>query len=246
MKKLLYLFATAALTMTMSCGNSAQREKEVKDSLRADSIKKVEMAIEAQRQDSIRQDSIVKDSIRQDSLRRYRVTPDLALFELHGPVKNVTYKNRFLFHNNDEFTLQLSYAEDGTLKTINNCTFNRDGNGRIKSIKTKMIGEEDKFLITYDKNNRPIKIQNEGLEWYYVQTYKYNASNFVVSLKNKGGEAGMGWDMSTTYSYKTSDEYGNWTSRNYDTKIVDYEDDINVGTRTNNGTDCRTITYYEK
>ena len=54
MKKLLYVFATAALTMTMSCGNTEkanQSEKSTEDSLRADSVKKVEMAIAAQRQD---------------------------------------------------------------------------------------------------------------------------------------------------------------------------------------------------
>lgn len=249
MKKLLYVFATAALTITMSCGNTEkanQSEKSTEDSLRADSVKKVEMAIEAQRQDSIRRDSIAKDSIRQDSLLRYRETPDLALFELHGPVKSVTYKNRYLFHKNEGFTLQLSYNEDGKLKGINGSTFNRDGNGRIKSIMSKMIGEEDNFYITYDKNNRPIKIKNEGMEWYYDQTYKYNASGFVSSLQNKGGEAGCGSDISTTYSYKTSDKYGNWTSRSYVSKIVNYEDDIKYGSRTETGTDYRTITYYEK
>ena len=95
MKKLLYLFATAALTMTMSCGNSAQREKEVRDSLRVDSINKDSIRCEELKRDSLRRDSIVKDSIHQDSMWRYRETPDLALFELHGPVKSVAYKGGF-------------------------------------------------------------------------------------------------------------------------------------------------------
>ncbi len=242
MKKLGYIVAILGLTLVTACGGNSKLDKE-KDSLRADSIKR----------DSIMRDSIRKaeiqqklDSIRQDSMWRYRETPDLALFELHGPVKSVTYKDRYLFHKNEGFTLQLSYNEDGKLKGINGSTFNRDGNGRIKSIMSKMIGEEDNFYITYDKNNRPIKIKNEGMEWYYDQTYKYNASGFVSSLQNKGGEAGCGSDISTTYSYKTSDKYGNWTSRSYVSKIVNYEDDIKYGSRTETGTDYRTITYYEK
>ena len=96
MNNLIYILFS--FLMTMSCGsNSTQSEKSTEDSLADDSTQKVEMAIEAQRQDSIakaHQDSIVKareDSVakaRQDSIaRRTRVTPDLALFELHGPVK---------------------------------------------------------------------------------------------------------------------------------------------------------------
>lgn len=242
MKKLGYIVAILGLTLVTACGGNSKLDKE-KDSLRADSIK----------HDSIMRDSIRKaeiqqklDSIRQDSMWRYRETPDLALFELHGPVKSVTYKDRYLFHKNEGITLQLSYNEDGKLKGINGSTFNRDGNGRIKSIMSKMIGEEDYFYITYDKNNRPIKVRNEGMEWYYDQTYKYNASGFVSSLQNKGGEEAFEWTDNTTYSYKNTDEFGNWTSRNFVTKIVESEVGYSAGTRTGSGTNYRTITYYEK
>ena len=262
MKKLLYVFATAALTMTMSCGNTEkanQSEKSTEDSLRADSVKKVEMAIEAQRQDSIakaHQDSIVK--ARQDSIaRRTRVTPDLAFFELHGPVKSVTFKNRYIFFDaSDESTLKLSYTEDGKLKSINyndpyhneNLQFNRDGNGRIKNIKSNMIGEWDDFFITYDKNNRPIKINYEGIESYRAITYKYNASGFIVS-ENSYSEGEGCYDRTLNqYSNFNVDKYGNWTSRTSSTAHKEWYDGseepmsyVNSGS----STDHRTITYYE-
>ena len=227
------------------------------EAMRQDSIAKAESLAKA-RQDSIAkayQDSIVKareDSItkaRQDSIaRRTRVTPDLALFELHGPVKSVTFKDRDLFHNNEGFTLQLSYAENGKLKAINGCTFNRDANGRIKSIKTYMIGEEDDFYITYDKNNRPIKIFNEGLEWDGTITYKYNASGFIVSENSYYGGEGCYGRTLNQYSNFNVDKYGNWTSRTSSTAYKEWYDGgeepmsySNGGT----GTEYRTITYYE-
>ena len=234
------------------------------EAMRQDSIANAESLAKA-RQDSIAkayQDSIVKareDSVvkaRQDSIaRRTRVTPDLALFELHGPVKSVTFKNRYLFHNNDEFTLQLSYTEDGKLKSINyngydynkNCQFNRDGNGRIKKIITS-FNEKDDFYITYDKNNRPIKIFNEGLEWDGTITYKYNASGFIVSENSYSGGEGCYGRTLNQYSNFNVDKYGNWTSRTSSTAYKEWYDGgeepmsySNGGT----GTEYRTITYYE-
>ena len=81
MKKLGYIVAILGLTLVTACGGNSKLDKE-KDSLRADSIMR----------DSIRKAEIQQklDSIRQDSMWRYRETPDLALFELHGPVKSVT------------------------------------------------------------------------------------------------------------------------------------------------------------
>ena len=88
MKKLAFSLVAFGATIVMSCGgSSSQREQDVQDSLRQDSIKKIEAI-----NDSLRRDSIAKDSIRQDSLWRYRVTPDLATFDLRGPVKSVSSK----------------------------------------------------------------------------------------------------------------------------------------------------------
>ena len=255
MKKLLYIFATAALTMTMSCGNSekaGQSEKSVEDSLRADSIKKVEMAIEAQRQDSIRQ-----DSIRQDSMWRYRSTPDLAIYELHGPVKSVTYHNfdgnyvtsmddpgvLFSYYNGSK---TYYYREDGTLKGVTNYKINRDANGRIKSVKSNERLEFDDYTISYDKQNRPIKIQNSGMEWGYTITYKYDKYGNVISDRNDGGMESFSWDYNSAFTYKEFDDFGNWTKRNRSTKCRNYECDELVSTKTTNAIESRTITYYSK
>ena len=151
--------------------------------------------------------------------------------------------------------MKLSYAEDGKLKSINyngydnnkNCQFNRDGNGRIKKIITNPY-ETDDFYITYDKNNRPIKIFNEGLEWDGTITYKYNASGFIVSENSYSGGEGCIDKSIAQYSNFNVDKYGNWTSRTSSTAYKEWYDGgeepmsySNGGT----GTEYRTITYYE-
>ena len=255
MRKIVYFLATLGMTMTVSCGSgnsSAQREQEVQDSLLQDSIKKVEAF-----NDSIRRDSIAKDSIRQDSLWRYRTTPDLAIFELHGPVKSVTYKKYdgmyvtsmdspgvlFSYYNGSK---TYNYREDGTLISVQNYKINRDAKGRIKSVNSNHRMENDDYTISYDKQNRPVKIQNYGMEWGYTLTYNYDKSGKVISDRNKGCMESFGWDYNSAFSYIEFDEYGNWTKRTRSTKCKDYECDELVSSKTKNATESRTITYYSK
>ena len=239
MKKLLYIFATAALTMTMSCGNSekaGQSEKSVEDSLRADSIKKVEMAIEAQRQDSIRQ-----DSIRQDSLRRYRTTPDLALFELHGPVKSVIYKDGW-FSNELK---RLSFDESGQLISVSSFRIIRDGKNRIKSFKGS---DAEEIRMTYNSQDKATKIFRGGHEFGQTTSIKYNEKGFATSAYESGMSEMLEFKVSTSYKYKNEDKFGNWTSRSCvcTTTRIYHFDVPETSKSTETSSETRTITYYER
>lgn len=242
MKKLLYIFATAALTMTMSCGNSekaGQSEKSVEDSLRADSIKKVEMAIEAQRQDSIRQ-----DSIRQDSLRRYRVTPDLALFNLHGPVKSVTFNKGYY----GEELRSATFSEDGTLQSTGSFKMKRNGNGLVTYLSGHYCGLTDNYSISY-KGNKPISVRNEGHEWGGTSYLTYNNDGFVASESKSGVAECYTIKTSIKYKYTNVDKYGNWTARKKVRTNILIEDGLEDEPPTKEITtisEVRTITYYER
>ena len=140
MNKLAFSLIAFGATIVMSCGgSSSQREQEVQDSLRQDSIKKVE-----EFNDSIRRDSIAKDSIRQDSMWRYRETPDLAIFELHGPVKSVSYSQGCL------------PSEMCELKYI---TFNKEGiltSAAPFKIILVIFAKVSTLLITVGFSNNPL------------------------------------------------------------------------------------------
>lgn len=249
MKKLLYVFATAALTMTMSCGNTEkanQSEKSTEDLLRADSVKKVEMAIEAQRQDSIRRDSIRRDSIRQDSIaRRTRVTPDLAIFNLHGPVKSVT-------HNNGFYVGKALFSEDGKLLNEGNCkVIRRDEIGRIAELEISENGWGSVFTFIYDKDGRPKSMSGQSIGYATVGsidgTLVYDERGFEVSYNAEGQIRWYLTKRTINYKYKNVDKYGNWTSRS----AIDREISTDTGTNeksenTETTTESRTITYYSK
>ena len=247
MRKIVYFLATLGLTMTVSCGNSekaGQSEKSVEDSLRADSIKKVEMAIEAQRQDSIRRDSIAKDSIRQDSLLRYRETPDMAIFNLHGPVKSVT-------HNNGFYVGKASFSEDGKLLNGGNCkVIRRDEIGRIVELEISDNGWGSVFTFVYDKDGRPKSMSGQSIGSATVGsidgTFVYDEKGFEESYNAEGQIRWYITKKTTNYKYKKVDNYGNWTSRT----AIDREVSIDTGTNeqseyTETTNETRKITYYE-
>lgn len=243
MKKLLYIFATAALTMTMSCGgNSAQREQDVRDSLHQDSIKKIEAF-----NDSIRRDSIVKDSIRQDSLLRYRETPDLALLNLHGPVKSVTFSKGLYL----ETVKNATFSKEGELQSLGKFKFSRNGKGLVTNAsQPSSIGGyiPDGLKITYDKNNRPIAVLVDGHEYGFKNSLTYNSQGFVATESSSGGAECYDITNNTKYTYVSTDKYGNWTARKATTthteiNVADEEEPPLKSTKTT--TETRTITYYE-
>lgn len=242
MRKIVYFLATLGLIMTVSCGSSndsAQGEQDVQDSLRQDSIKKVEAF-----NDSLRRDSIAKDSIRQDSMWRYCVTPDLAIFNLHGPVKSVT-------HNNGFYVGKASFSEDGKLLNGGNCkVIRRDEIGRIVELEISENGWGSVFTFVYDKDGRPKSMSGQSIGSATVGsidgTFVYDEKGFEESYNAEGQIRWYITKKTTNYKYKKVDNYGNWTSRT----AIDREVSIDTGTNeqseyTETTNETRKITYYE-
>ena len=249
MKKLAFSLVAFGATIVMSCGggNSAQREQEVRDSLRQDSIKKVEAF-----NDSIRRDSIAKDSIRQDSMWRYRVTPDLATFDLRGPVKSVNAQNsNNVMEHRHSLCFNVSFSEKGDALKVSdgydNFSIKRDALGRIKSLNTYYT-----TTFSYNEQGFPIKkYLEECTESYFndVISYEYNSDGSLLKETMKGKDIGSGYNSASTYKIEKVDEFGNWTKRlrtvtYYYESFYDEPDPISRGTKTI--TETRTITYYSK
>ena len=248
MRKIVYFLATLGMTMTMSCGggnNSAQNEQEAQEtqnSLNEDSIKREEMV-----KDSIRRDSIAKDSIRQDSLLRYRTTPDLALLNLHGPVKSVMFdKGLYL-----ETVKSATFSQDGKLQDMSGFKFTRNGKGLVTNATqpSSFGGLPNVLSITYDKNNRPVSVLVDGHEYGFKNKLTYNTQGFVATESSNGGAECYDITNNTKYTYVSVDEYGNWTSRKATTTHVE----VNVADeeeppvrKTTTTTENRKITYYTK
>lgn len=235
MKKLIYLLAVLGLAMTVSCGNSAKREQEIRDSLRADSIMK---------------DSIIRakiDSIRKDSMWRYRVTPDLALFELHGPVKSVSSSEWEMFSYEVN---TITFDEVGRLTSVHPYKIFRDKSDRVNALKYITNGfEEDAWYFTYNLQNQATKVRNQGYEWGGTTSYKYGEDGFASSSYSSGSGEGMSWEISVAYKYQDLDDFGNWTTRKYTRTSLETDEceEYPVPTKTTStGTQSRIITYYEK
>lgn len=245
MRGLVYLLIVLGLTATVSCGgNSAQRDQEVRDSLRVDSINKDSIRCEELKRDSLRRDSIVKDSIHQDSMWRYRETPDLALFELHGPVKSVAYKGGFWGYFEEPFL----FNESGQLISASKYKIYRDGKGRIKTFYRNDENGESEIRITCDSQNRAIEIVDGCDDCGSVTSIKYNKKGFAISSYGSELYDGELSDISTSYKCKNIDDFENWNSRScIRTKTItnDCEGFTNP-TTTKTTIETRTITYYER
>ena len=235
MKKLIYLLAVLGLAMTMSCGNSAKREQEIRDSLRADSIKK---------------DSIIRakiDSIREDSMWRNRESPDLALFNLHGPVKSVTF-NKGIYA---DFVKTMIFSKDGKLQSVARHNIKRNGAGIVTQLsKPSDFGSiPDALDFTCDKQNRPVSVFVGGHEYGYTNRYTYDENGFIASESCKGAAESLEFHDVTRYKYLNIDNYGNWTSRKateVETIIDLCDEESGPERKTTTRTETRIITYYEK
>lgn len=265
MRKIVYILATLGLTMIVSCGggnNSVQGEQDVQDSLRQDSIKKVEAF-----NDSIRRDSIVKDSIRQDSMWRYRVTPDLATFDLHGPVKSVSSKKITTTTEGGVWLhLKMSFSESGNVQRVTDgnvaYTISRDAQGRIKTMTCPFFdGLYTRDVYSY-KYNDAGSLKKETLNANYdgegtldISSEYDSNGNIIKEVLSRGFDGGE-YSSSSTYKITQKDEYGNWVKR---TKTIKYKDEIceeflefeevsrpSIVTGTKTVTETRTITYYSK
>lgn len=125
-----------------------------------------------------------------EGLSPIQVTPDLAFFSLHGPVKKVTGEKNVL-----------EFDEKGNLIKINgqgiSVKYARDNNGRIS------LAYMDGDTITYQWDSalmRPTSMNGLNM-------------NVVFAYDEWGFTSKWEWETGTiTYSYSDIDEYGNWLS----------------------------------
>lgn len=228
--------ASTFIIATASCGNSKGGETN------EDSINQAHIdSINQEKKDSINQAKT--DSIREDSIRRNRVTPDLALFELKGPVKSV-----------DKNFISIAYSgganfdKDGNITSLTNgAKFKRTSDGKINRLSS------DK--ISYNKDSQPISFSwsnsmGEGSSKNRSCTYTDGKLSSYFE-KQEGVEGSFHVSkINASYTYLEYDNYGNWTKRRVN--IVDKntnENETQDGevTRTlrSNKTQTRVITYYE-
>ena len=239
------------------------------EAMRQDSIAKAESLAKARqdsiRQDSIRQESLRRDSIRQDSMWRYRVTPDLATFDLHGPVKSVSSKKRESWDG--VLSLNVSFSESGNVQRVTDgdvvYTISRDTQGRIKTMTCPFLGGPYTRDVYSYKYNDAGSLQKETLNANYdgegtldISSDYDSNGNIVKEVLDREWDGG-GFYSTSTYKITQKDEYGNWIKR---AKTIKYKDVIDedflelnkdtsrpsIVTGTKTVTETRTITYYSK
>lgn len=179
------------------------------------------------------------------------VSNDLALFDLKGNVKSVTYNENnanpieWVYWRNDQTPNpnSVSFTNDGKLITPNASTessvqINRDKKDNITSIKVTHLSTDDSFKYNIDYNSKgrlTILEKDDNLRNIDSWTYKYyyNSNGLINKCTLKGFDYdGNETSSTSTYSYDSFDEYGNWTKRTV--KTGDYKQ-----------IETREITYYD-
>lgn len=122
------------------------------------------------------------------------VSPDLAFFELHGPVKKV-----------QEDYMVYEFDQNGKLtKHSGEFKFSRDPQGRI----VRMEGYENHVTYLWD-SQRPSGSEAAAEGMTILESYTYDERGFVVEIEHSvDGEVSY-----ETLSYSDLDKYGNWTKR---------------------------------
>lgn len=167
-----------------SCNNSERVPKnEVEEDMSS-------MWASNEKSERVPKNEVEEDTEVTEGLSPIQVTPDLAFFSLHGPVKKMTGARNIL-----------EFDEKGNLIKLNgqdiSVKYARDNNGRIS------IAYMDGDTITYRWDSalmRPASMHglNTNVMFYYDEW---------------GFTSKWEWESGTiTYSYSNIDEYGNWLS----------------------------------
>ena len=167
--------------------------------------------------------------------RNVRITPDLAFYDLRGPVKTLKDANG----------KTVKFTKDGKLKNEPK-GITRDSCGYIIELKTMVendLGElclPDDYEYEYNEKGQLITTHNNGFEWWATTRYIYDDKGFVTCYHSH--EMGSNYDENwvKTYTYTHVDEYGNWIQREWELVIKEH----NGTQRNRKGTDVRIITYY--
>lgn len=223
-----------------------------------------QLAMERARQDSIlkvRQDSLKQ--ARQDSIERAtRITPDLSIFNLRGPVKTLkigeyetwefTPEGKLKTIPKEGYTYECISGENGYTKEYikgEECTIEyiRDENGYlIKVEEVQEPGDISATVYKYNKNGQLVEEEFEHCRFPKTTVYMYNQRGYV---EKKYIESRAVWYVgydTYTYTYTNIDKYGNWISRDYIlNEKTGCEDETLSSEETKTGTETRQITYYE-
>lgn len=248
MKKISLLLAPVLL-ITMSCaGGGETRKEDPQDSARrADSLLKVKEAQEAAQEAK----EAVMDSIRLDSIRQSVGNPDLAFFNVHGPVKTLTVTS----DRKDELEYCWGFRKG-------KYTFDAKGNwsnykaNKITELKRDTLGMiED--IVWIDKIDEKTTIDRYswrefrpvGFEYIPTGAFTLDEGTFTYADGNIVKESGVyerqfKVNYAIVYSNFELDEQGNWISCDFESSIPDAKKDENK-TDTSTGKIKRVITYYK-
>lgn len=186
---------------------------------------------------SVSAETAIDEAWQKDSLERaQRITPDLAFFNLHGPVKSLKeFDNVYIFDENGKLVKANGKNPfDGDPYENNDFGSNdiymkRGKDGRI----SEEQGWESVTEYTWE-GDRLVGYHGYGEGAYEWQgKYTYGEDGLIASVKSKEGDAESGSTstvVNSTYKYLEKDEYGNWTK-------------LKV-TASDNSVRTRTITYY--
>lgn len=210
MKKLIYLSLLSLPLFMTACGNKTQGTTEA-DSAIVDSDSVV--AVEAE------SPNVVKG--------------ELGLFELQGPVKSCTLKNKWgkTTRTFDEQGMWLTHDGKPLAKVYPN-GIERDEQGRILKGKMDANGNGDDYEYNADGKRKRYFFHYDGetteeLNSYDTEGKLVSVKKTIVSFDTDGEP------ITETYEILATDEHGNWTKRKViEGKVVE-------------DTQTRTIEYYK-
>lgn len=145
---------------------------------------------------------------------------DLAFFNLRGPVKSVSEKN-----DSYDNTRRYGFSKKGKWETQDGqkigsifTDVKRDAEKRIIEYTEGEYDCIDSHKITYDaKTGWLAKCETSAGDGESTTTYTYDANGYAVKSVTIGeyadDEGGSKVNTTTTYTYVSFDDYGNWTKR---------------------------------
>ena len=211
MKKLFYLSLLSLTLFMVACGNKTQASAEA-DSVVVDS-NSVATAEAAENVNAVK--------------------GELGLFELQGPVKSCTLKNKWgkIKRTFDENGMWLTHDGKPLAKVYPN-GIERDDQGRI--IKGKMDAEGNGDDYEYNADGKRKRYFFHYGDETTEELNNYDAEGKLVSIKRTVISFDTdGEPITETYEILATDEHGNWTKRKViEGKVVE-------------DTQTRTIEYYE-
>ena len=214
MKKLIYLCLLSLPLFMAACGNKTQGTTEADSAIvGSDNVVAVEEEAKAEAPNAVK--------------------GELGLFELQGPVKSCTLKNKWgkTTRTFDEQGMWLTH--DGkTLAKVYPSGIERDEQGRILKGKMDANGNGDDYEYNAVGKRKRYFFHYDGETTEELNNY--DADGNLVSVKRTVVSSDSdGEPITETYEILSTDEHGNWTKRKViEGKVVE-------------DTQTRTIQYYE-